>query len=185
MKWLALVLTVLLGVSFAYLSWREAQKPPPAGDLPPCHFVALFLVFAVWTIWAWTRKPTGTRRMQKTTPPPDAEDSEKLARIGDWIHGSVVTFVVACVCASVLGLAATFLPSHPDPKELPIVLAVVVWSLSITLGTCTAVWNTRRHRRGRQKGRCRTCGYDLTGNTSGVCPECGQAIGAGNPPHGV
>lgn len=21
---------------------------------------------------------------------------------------------------------------------------------------------------------CRTCGYDLTGNTSGVCPECGR-----------
>ena len=25
-------------------------------------------------------------------------------------------------------------------------------------------------------GHCRTCGYDLTGNVSGVCPECGTAI---------
>lgn len=25
-------------------------------------------------------------------------------------------------------------------------------------------------------GRCRRCGYDLTGNTSGVCPECGRAL---------
>ena len=24
-------------------------------------------------------------------------------------------------------------------------------------------------------GRCRGCGYDLTGNASGVCPECGTA----------
>jgi hypothetical protein len=24
-------------------------------------------------------------------------------------------------------------------------------------------------------GQCRTCGYDLTGNVSGVCPECGTA----------
>lgn len=24
-------------------------------------------------------------------------------------------------------------------------------------------------------GQCR-CGYDLTGNTSGVCPECGAAV---------
>lgn len=24
-------------------------------------------------------------------------------------------------------------------------------------------------------GKCR-CGYDLTGNTSGVCPECGQDV---------
>jgi hypothetical protein len=23
---------------------------------------------------------------------------------------------------------------------------------------------------------CRTCGYDLTGNASGVCPECGRAV---------
>ena len=24
--------------------------------------------------------------------------------------------------------------------------------------------------------QCRKCGYDLTGNTSGVCPECGRQI---------
>jgi hypothetical protein len=26
------------------------------------------------------------------------------------------------------------------------------------------------------KTGCRSCGYDLTGNTSGVCPECGKPI---------
>lgn len=25
--------------------------------------------------------------------------------------------------------------------------------------------------------RCSSCSYDLTGNESGVCPECGQRIG--------
>ena len=25
-------------------------------------------------------------------------------------------------------------------------------------------------------GHCQSCGYDLTGNTSGRCPECGEAI---------
>jgi len=25
-------------------------------------------------------------------------------------------------------------------------------------------------------GSCRDCGYNLTGNVSGVCPECGEAI---------
>jgi hypothetical protein len=25
-------------------------------------------------------------------------------------------------------------------------------------------------------GRCIGCGYDLTGNVSGVCPECGKPI---------
>jgi len=27
-------------------------------------------------------------------------------------------------------------------------------------------------------GRCRGCGYDLTGNASGICPECGESIEA-------
>lgn len=29
-------------------------------------------------------------------------------------------------------------------------------------------------------GKCSNCGYDLTGNTSGVCPECGTRIAASN-----
>ena len=32
----------------------------------------------------------------------------------------------------------------------------------------------RRWRR-RRKGLCIKCGYDLTGNISGVCPECGES----------
>ena len=36
----------------------------------------------------------------------------------------------------------------------------------------------RRHRR-RRKGLCGACGYDLTGNVTGVCSECGQSIGDG------
>lgn len=32
-----------------------------------------------------------------------------------------------------------------------------------------------RHDRGFPPGHCRSCGYDLTGNTTGVCSECGVA----------
>ena len=32
----------------------------------------------------------------------------------------------------------------------------------------------RRYRRSR-RGLCVTCGYNLTGNVSGICPECGSA----------
>jgi len=28
----------------------------------------------------------------------------------------------------------------------------------------------------KRKGHCRRCGYDLTGNVSGICPECGTSI---------
>jgi hypothetical protein len=33
----------------------------------------------------------------------------------------------------------------------------------------------RRYRR-RKKGLCLKCGYNLTGNVSGICPECGEKI---------
>ena len=32
-----------------------------------------------------------------------------------------------------------------------------------------------RRYRWRHEGRCRKCSYDLQGNVSGVCPECGKA----------
>jgi predicted RNA-binding Zn-ribbon protein involved in translation (DUF1610 family) len=45
--------------------------------------------------------------------------------------------------------------------------------------------------RTRDADRCVSCGYDLIGNTSGVCPECGeltkcteQTIGKGTRPSG-
>jgi hypothetical protein len=28
----------------------------------------------------------------------------------------------------------------------------------------------------RRAGRCAACGYDLTGITQGICPECGNAV---------
>ena len=36
----------------------------------------------------------------------------------------------------------------------------------------------RRWRR-KKKGLCLKCGYDLTGNESGVCPECGVRLSSG------
>jgi hypothetical protein len=42
----------------------------------------------------------------------------------------------------------------------------------------------RRLRRRRDLGQCIGCGYDLTGNVSGVCPECGAAIPKPDAPPG-
>jgi len=41
------------------------------------------------------------------------------------------------------------------------------------------VWQVMKCLRGKRyviAGGCRLCGYNLTGNTSGVCPECGTAV---------
>jgi len=56
------------------------------------------------------------------------------------------------------------------------------------IGYCILFWTacwcvTRKRRRGdeearrRRVGLCERCGYDLQGNVSGVCPECGLGFG--------
>jgi hypothetical protein len=39
----------------------------------------------------------------------------------------------------------------------------------LPLGSAIRRWRARP-----QPGHCRRCGYDLTGNVSGICPECGD-----------
>lgn len=43
---------------------------------------------------------------------------------------------------------------------------------------CRAAFLYRRRRRGRL-GLCPRCGYDLTANVSGTCPECGAFVAKG------
>jgi hypothetical protein len=52
---------------------------------------------------------------------------------------------------------------------------VPFWFLVMASGA-SSVYLFRRARRRITPGHCRTCGYDLTGNLSGVCPECGDVI---------
>ena len=46
------------------------------------------------------------------------------------------------------------------------VFGVVVWPMV----------RQRERERLAKAGRCARCGYDLTGNTSGICPECGTTV---------
>jgi hypothetical protein len=50
---------------------------------------------------------------------------------------------------------------------------VPLWLLLLATGVPTALlfWRDRRR---IPPGHCQTCGYDLTGNVSGRCPECGS-----------
>jgi hypothetical protein len=80
-------------------------------------------------------------------------------------------------------------PGFPLPGWLD--SAVAVWLVArgfdpLVVGAPAAVlawlvgrgWRRREAR--RRAGRCERCAYDLTGNVSRVCPECGMAAGAGH-----
>ena len=55
------------------------------------------------------------------------------------------------------------------------VVAIPEWLVFLLVGGPTALlwWLDRRRFR---PGQCQGCGYDLTGNVSGRCPECGRLI---------
>ncbi len=55
------------------------------------------------------------------------------------------------------------------------VIGIRHWFLAIVFGVLPGVWfiKWRKRRRLAKVGKCPACGYDLTGNESGVCPECG------------
>jgi hypothetical protein len=68
----------------------------------------------------------------------------------------------------------------PRAKELPSWWAVgvpfwVIVPVLVVLPLRKFVKYVVRWRR-RRRGGCTACGYSLTGNTSGTCPECGSMI---------
>jgi hypothetical protein len=67
--------------------------------------------------------------------------------------------------------APGFYPTGSTGVFLPLWIPAV-------LASCAAVFFHRKSRRERD-GRCRKCDYDLTGNISGVCPECGTPVPPG------
>lgn len=58
---------------------------------------------------------------------------------------------------------------HPRPQMWAVVVPLWIPPLLLAVPTYF-LW--RRHR-SYPLGHCQSCGYDLIGNESGVCPECG------------
>jgi hypothetical protein len=51
------------------------------------------------------------------------------------------------------------------------------WKWALLLAILPVLWLVLcLIRRRPSAGQCTLCGYDLTGNTSGVCPECGTPV---------
>ena len=80
------------------------------------------------------------------------------------LMGSVI------VASPLLYLTSLHHPSLPD-WPLPAIVTIV-W-IAFALTVAHKMGFTRRYRR---HGYCPFCNYDLFGNTSGVCPECGANI---------
>ena len=60
-------------------------------------------------------------------------------------------------------------------REITVPLAALLIGFAI-YPTVAFIRGPLRRRRRRKRGECEECGYNLTGNVSGICPECGVEI---------
>ncbi len=84
-------------------------------------------------------------------------------------------FLIVGLVGSAVGQVAMWVDSfaytvHDGTRYRLIVFA----ALLATYPTIAFIRGPVRRRRRRRAGLCIKCGYDLTGNESGVCPECGR-----------
>ena len=75
-------------------------------------------------------------------------------------------------------LATSNVAIVPKPFGHVVILKLALWLPTVmVVAAWMAVLGPRlRRRRRRKRGLCVKCGYDLTGNESGVCSEGGAAI---------
>jgi len=88
--------------------------------------------------------------------------------------------LVGSLISALLGVAliAAFLLSPGQSFPL---ISIILLPLLLCVAFSTALLWLRTHRhtvsiRRMRRGQCSKCGYDLTANTSGICPECGTPI---------
>lgn len=99
------------------------------------------------------------------------------------LHSVVYALIVAIVGPlPMLAASALLMPSGARTNiesamtgAFALLAAIVMWVGIMATIAVQQTWTRFRGRR-RAKGICRCCAYDLTGNISGVCPECGTPI---------
>lgn len=77
------------------------------------------------------------------------------------------------------GFASGGPPPPPPPVAYTVRALYTPWALWTLLTALLPAWSLRRRmirRSARRADRCPHCSYDLTGNISGVCPECGKSV---------
>ena len=81
------------------------------------------------------------------------------------------TLIMAFIPPVVVGTGAHLVWHHPFAL---VAAPVSLWLMCLITGLTSP---DRRARLVANQGRCGACSYDLTGNVSGACPECGEAVG--------
>lgn len=140
------------------------------------------LLVAMPTALLWYRDrrtvPAAIRRLTVWLTP------ERPKKVTFWLVAAfcvihvAALFVAFWVFQHVYPFFVDYRPGDPVSKTVEAALPILFWATPLW-GIVWAWAYTRWANRlfSRQPGRhCAACGYDLTGNVSGRCPECGDPI---------
>ena len=86
-----------------------------------------------------------------------------------WRNITRLATVLVTLLAVRVGLS-TIPPNGAGP--LPVAAWLIVFLAAIAAPNALLWYLLRRY----PPGHCPRCGYDLIGNTTGICPECGTGI---------
>jgi hypothetical protein len=91
------------------------------------------------------------------------------------VCGAIVSLLIGAFVAARLiatGFGSGWLFGRKFPWQIGGLAAVISLPLAIFVVSLISTLRARRS----LPSQCSFCGYDLTGNRSGICPECGQRI---------
>jgi len=92
--------------------------------------------------------------------------SGQRATVTTWRQFEVAGFEYSC----------GYMGTQPAPYVRLVRVPLLVLALGLLIWPAYALVGRLRCKRLAREGHCQGCGYDLTGNVSGVCPECGTPV---------
>ncbi len=104
--------------------------------------------------------------------------SSLIGCIGAYYRNWPITLAGTVCMAAAQCFIQAILPDstiNPDPTGTAVVSGFALLPAVTVHGVWHAVAIDLGNRRKRPR-KCTTCGYNLTGNKSGTCPECGENI---------
>ena len=124
-----------------------------------------------WVRLRWRRMPISSLPNPRRTP-----STQPYAMF--FTRGSILLDYKPKPVASNAETVDALILSHSRVAVWPLLFLSAIYPVIVIATAC-------RSRRRNRMGFCISCGYSLTGNVSGVCPECGTAVTAQSDPQGT